>query len=195
VFVGRRQISGTSPYAANLMRQLAHVLWHSGDAPDLPDAFWVGVQAAWFTAHAATVVQPLLDAGYDVIVDGWVYKFFSKLLLQGYTPHDLDVIFARVRMPDVVVLLTADLGALYDRRRAQFRPAELGMHAGYPVLNRDTFIDYQQRGLHHLRARADQHGWPTVPLDPHRSVDDTVAVLAPLVASLRAGRRSLGARP
>jgi hypothetical protein len=98
-------------------------------------------------------------------------------------------------MPDAVVLLTADLGALYDRRQAQFRPAELGMHAGYPALSRDTFVDYQQRGLQHLRAFAEQNGWPTVPLDPHGSVEDAVAVLAPLIESVRTRCRSVGARP
>lgn len=195
VFVGRRQVSGTSAYAANLMRQLAHVLWHSGDAPDLPDAFWVGVQAAWFTAHATAVVQPLLDADYDVIVDGWVFKFFSKLLLQGYTPHDLEIIFARVRMPDTVVLLTADPAALYDRRHAQFRPAELGMHAGYPTLNRETFIDYQRRGLDQLRTLALERSWPTVALEPHGRVDDAISVLAPLVASYRNRCEPVNAHP
>lgn len=102
------------------MTHLAPMLWHSGDEPDLPDSFWVGLQAAWFTAHAETVLQPLLSAGYDVIVDGWLYKFWSKLLIQGYTQRDLDIIFARVRMPDAVVLLTTDINSLFDRRR--FRP-------------------------------------------------------------------------
>src|SRR5262249_23149832 len=40
VFVSRRQTSATSDDSATIMRQLARVLWHSGDAPDLPDAFW-----------------------------------------------------------------------------------------------------------------------------------------------------------
>lgn len=185
-YVARRQISGTSAYSARLMRQLSTVLWHSGDAPDLPDAFWVPLQAAWFTAHATTVLDPLLAAEHDVIVDGWVYKFFSKLLLQGYPLADLDVIFGRVRMPDAVVLLTADIGGLYDRRQAQFRPAELGMHAGYPDLNRDTFVDYQQRGLAHLLSFSNRPGWSTVHLDSTSTVEQSVAAITPLVAELRA---------
>lgn len=189
VFVSRRQISATSSYAAGIMNQLSSVLWHSGDALDLPDAFWVGVQAAWFTAHASTVVQPLLAAGYDVIVDGWTYKFFSKLLLQGYPDTDLQAIFRRVRRPDAVVLLTADIGALYDRRQARFRPAELGMHAGYAELGRDTFIDYQQQGLDNLRIYAARHDWHTVALDPSASVDDSVTALTPVLTEVRAAAR------
>ncbi|GLY99800.1 hypothetical protein [Actinoplanes sp. NBRC 103695] len=195
VFAGRRQISATSAYAANVMSQLANVLWHSGDARDLPDAFWVGVQAAWFTAHAGTVVRPLLDAGHDVIVDGWTYKFFSKLLVQGYTESDLHTIFARVRMPDTVILLTADPGALYDRRQGDFRPAELGMHATHSTLGRDTFIDYQQQGLHHLHRFADAYGWSTVALDPTASILGNTDRLAAVLAELRSNPATASDQP
>lgn len=185
VFVARRQVSGTSAYSARLMEHLSTVLWHSGDSLDLPDAFWVPVQAAWFTAHAATVLDPVLAAGYDVIVDGWVYKFCSKLLVQGYPQSELDVIFGRVRRPDAVVLLIADIGSLFDRRE-QFRPAELGMHAGYSELARQTFVDYQQQGLDNLISFAQRHGWHTVHLDPTWTTDATAAALRPLISDLRA---------
>jgi dTDP-4-amino-4,6-dideoxygalactose transaminase/thymidylate kinase len=183
VFVPRRQISATSPYAASLMRQLATMLWHSGDAPDLPDTFWIGLQAAWFTAHGEAVLAPLLDSGHDVIVDGWIYKFWSKLLLQGHTQTDLEVIFQRVRFPDAVVLLAANPADLYDRGR-HFRPAELGMHAGYSELNRDTFIDYQRAGLQHLHGYAERHNWTVVDLDPAAAREQSAARLATVIAQL-----------
>ncbi len=187
VFVSRRQISATSTYAATLMEHLSIMLWHSGDAPDLSDAFWVSLQAAWFTAHTETVVGPLLDAGFDVVVDGWLYKFFAKLLLQGFTEPDLAVIFDRVRMPDAVMLLQADVRTLYDRRR-DFRPAELGMHASYGELNdlgRDTFVDYQTKTALNLQAFADRHGWHTAQLDPDEPIPATSERLAPIMAELR----------
>lgn len=187
VFVPRRQVSATSAYAATLMAHLSTMLWHSGDAPDLSDAFWVSLQAAWFIAHAETVVGPLLTAGFDVLVDGWLYKFFAKLLLQGFTEPDLAVIFDRVRMPDAVLLLQADVGAVYDRRRA-FRPAELGMHAGYGALDdlsRDTFVDYQTRTALNLQVFADRHGWHTAQLDPDEPIPATAQRLIPIMAELR----------
>ncbi len=186
-FVSRRQISATSTYAATLMEHLSTMLWHSGDAPDLSDAFWVSLQAAWFTAHSETVVGPLLDAGFDVVVDGWLYKFFAKLLLQGFTEPDLAVIFDRVRMPDAVILLHADAGAVYDRRQ-DFRPAELGMHASYGGLDdlgRDTFVDYQTRTARNLRAFAEQYGWYTAQLDPDEPILATARRLAPIMAEVR----------
>jgi thymidylate kinase len=186
-FVSRRQISATSTYAATLMEHLSTMLWHSGDAPDLSDAFWVSLQAAWFTAHTETVVGPLLDAGFDVIVDGWLYKFFAKLLLQGFTEPDLAVIFDRVRMPDAVMLLQADAGAVYDRRQ-DFRPAELGMHASYGDLDdlgRDTFVDYQTKTAANLLTFAERHRWHTVELDPDEPIPATARRLAPTMAELR----------
>jgi hypothetical protein len=183
VFVPRRQISETSAHARELMEHLAVMLWHSGDPPDLPDSFWVGLQVSWFTAHGTAVLEPLLAAGHDVIVDGWFYKFCSKLLIQGYTQDSLEVIFARVVVPDAVVLLTADLGELFDRRQ-EFRPAEMGMHAGYRVLNRATFIDYQQAGLDRLRAYAKRLGWPVVWLDA-ASPETSAAELSDLISRFR----------
>lgn len=187
VFVPRRQISATSTYAATLMEHLSAMLWHNGDSPDLSDAFWVSLQAAWFTAHTETVVEPLLDSGFDVIVDGWVYKFFAKLLLQGFAEPDLAVMFDRVRMPDAVLLLQADVGAVYDRR-GDFRPAELGMHADYGELGdlgRDTFVDYQTRTALNLQMLADRHGWRTARLDPDEPIPATAHRLAPIIAELR----------
>jgi thymidylate kinase len=186
VFVSRRQVSCTSAYAAKVMDRIATVLWHSGDSPDLPDAVWVHTQAAWFTAHSATVLEPLLAAGYDVLVDGWVYRFFGQLVEQGYAQADLDVIFARVRTPDAVLLLTADLAAIYRRRRSGFRPAELGMHAGYSGLGRDTFVDYQRRGLRRLLAYAARPNWLTVELGADGTAEENAAVIAPALAGLRA---------
>ncbi len=184
VFVPRRQVSATSTYAATLMEHLSTMLWHSGDAPDLSDAFWVSLQAAWFTAHTEMVIGPLLNAGFDVLVDGWFYKFFAKLLLQGFAEPDLAVIFDRVRMPDSVLLLQADVGAVYDRR-SDFRPAELGMHAGYADLNRGTFVDYQTRTALNLQKLADRHGWRTAHLDPDEPIAATADRLAPIIADLR----------
>jgi|GEM_PF-5312990 len=183
VFVPRRQVCGTSDYARTIMQKLSDVLWHSGDSPDLPAAFWVGLQAAWYNALRTAVLEPLLTSGHDVIIDGWWFKFFSKLRLQGYAQGDLDVVFGTVSQPDAVVLLAADLGALYDRRQ-DFEPRELGMHAGHIELNRSSFISYQQDGLRFLKGYAVQFGWPVLHLDPTQSVCDTLGLLAPTIGDL-----------
>ncbi|MFD0200685.1 MULTISPECIES: dTMP kinase [Saccharothrix] len=172
VFVSRRARSGTSPFAATLMEHLAQMLWHSGDSRDLEPAFWVTLQASWFTAHSTCVIGPVLDSGHDVVVDGWYYKFWSKLLGQGFRRDDLETVFAGVREPDRVILLDADVAAVFDRR-ADFRPTELGLHAGYRGLDRDSFIDYQGRGLTVLREMARGLGWTTLTVTAGETVPET----------------------
>jgi len=173
VFVSRRQISGVSAYAGKLMDHLATVLWHSGDSADLPDSFWVSLQASWFSAHGSTVVEPLVAAGIDVIVDGWIYKLWSKLLIQGYRLPELETMFGRVLRPDLVVLLDADAEILFDREQRTFRPSELGMHASYTELNRATFVEYQRGGMDNLRDFAGKFGWATMKVGPAESVEGT----------------------
>ncbi|WP_326580824.1 hypothetical protein OIE69_42460 [Actinacidiphila glaucinigra] len=170
LFISRRQESLTSEYSAKLMKQAATMLWYSGDSTDLPPSFWVTLQASWFTAHSETVLRPALEAGYNVIVDGWFYKFWSKLLAQGYRLEQLETIFDGVRIPDVVVLMETDVGSVFDRR-STFQPRELGMHAGYSRLSRETFIEYQERGLANLREFGSRWNWRRFDLPPGEEVD------------------------
>lgn len=180
LFVSRRTVPSGDGFAANLMRQNANMLWHSGDATDLSAEFWVTLQASWFTAMTDAVLNPLLQAGYDIVMDGWMYKFWSKLLNQGYTQNDLLTIFRGARVPDHVVLLDPDVRAVYDRGR-DFRPTELGMHVGYRELNRHSFIDYQARGLRNLHVLAARLGWSTLSISSEESVEATSARLRELL--------------
>jgi thymidylate kinase len=185
VFVSRRQVSATSDYSASLMRHIATMLWHSGESRDLPDSFWATLQASWFSAHSATVVAPLLSARLDVIVDGWTYKFLSKLILQGHQPRDLDTVFAHVLTPDEVILLSADPATLYRRRRGRLRSSEMGLYAGYEGLGRETFVDYQgrsQRQLSDMAARAD---WRRLHVGPDEPVSETEIRLRAILDDVR----------
>lgn len=156
--IDRRQVSTSSKYATTLMEPLARMLWHSGDAPDLSDNFWAHLQASWFTAHGEQVITPALTAG-PVLVDGWYFKLASRLTGQGWSTNEITHLFSRVRRPDHTVLLDVDPVLLWERKAHQLRPAELGMHGTYPTLGRDSFLDYQQRGLQCLRDMAAADGW------------------------------------
>jgi len=181
VFVSRRQPSLTSPFAKRLMDHLSMMLWHCGDERDLSDSFWLAAQVAWFTAHTETVIGPLLAEGHTVLVDGWIYKFQAKLLLQGHSQSTLDTMFRSVREPDAVILLEGDAGHLYDRK-AEFRDRELGMHAGYAQLNRETFVEYQTKAASNLRRYADRPSWHVFEVGIDEGPAATAARLAPLVA-------------
>jgi dTDP-4-amino-4,6-dideoxygalactose transaminase/thymidylate kinase len=183
--VSRRQTATGSPFAGRLMRHLADMLWDSGDATDLSDAFWVHSQAAWFIAHAEQVVAPALAEGH-VIVDGWYYKLWSKLLMQGYSRGELDELFVRVPAPDEVILLDVDPAVVWRRKADIFRPTELGMHAGFAAdtLGEKTFLEYQSEGLVNFRKFANEYGWTVLQVPGDHDETETAKELSTLVGGL-----------
>lgn len=187
VFVSRRQISQTSVYSRELMQLLATMLWESGDDPVLPDTFWARLQASWFTAHSATVIGPLLDAGFDVITDGWLGKVSANLLTQGrHSAADLEVLFAPVRMPDVTVLLRVDPATAWARR-CSLRPSEMDMNAGAGLTGaaRMSFLDYQGRILTTLGRLAVEQRWAVLPVGAEEALEQTAHRLSTLVADFQ----------
>ncbi|MFB8086914.1 aminotransferase class I/II-fold pyridoxal phosphate-dependent enzyme [Streptomyces sp. NPDC055992] len=179
-YLSRRQVSTVSEYTAKLMNPMAQMLWHSGDATDLPDHFWAHLQASWFAAHSEQVVAPALSDG-PVLVDGWYYKLASRLAGQGWTDCEIDQLFAKVRVPDHVIMLRVEPEQLWERRSQDLRPAELGMHGSYAELGKESFIDYQGRGLVRLDGLAHRHGWTIVEVAAGESEDETVQRLVSVV--------------
>ncbi|WP_327073227.1 thymidylate kinase [Kitasatospora purpeofusca] len=193
--IDRRQVSTSSKYATTLMEPLARMLWHSGDAPDLSDNFWAHLQASWFTAHGEQVITPALTAG-PVLVDGWYFKLASRLTGQGWSTNEITHLFSRVRRPDHTVLLDVDPVLLWERKAHQLRPAELGMHGTYPTLGRDSFLDYQQRGLQCLRDMAAADGWHVLTVPAGEDLPTTTDRVAALLADLLTNSPSTsGERP
>ncbi|MCX5402282.1 aminotransferase class I/II-fold pyridoxal phosphate-dependent enzyme [Streptomyces sp. NBC_00102] len=182
-YLSRRQVSTASAYAATLMRPMAQMLWHSGDATDLPDHFWAHLQSSWFTAHGEQVVAPALEDG-PVIVDGWYYKLASKLAGQGWAEYEIDQLFAKVRTPDHVIMLRVEPEQLWERRSEDLRPAELGMHGAYPELGEESFLDYQGRGLERLVALSRRHGWTVLDVPAGEPEDETVQRLVSIIEDL-----------
>lgn len=176
VWLSRKQPTLTCAYTHQLMLRLAQVLWELGSDPVLPDRFWAEVQAAWFTAYSATVLEPLLEAGFDIVVDGWIGRISTHLLTQGgHTPADLETLFAQVRRPDRTVLVDVDPSITWQREHTD-KPTDLGMHTG--TGNGDPQQDhhaYQWRTLQALRAAAATHGWHVLPVEGGETPDDTAA--------------------
>lgn len=181
VFVSRRSVSTVDEFSRHLMTQNANMLWNSGDATTLSPAFWVTLQASWFTALSDTVIRPLLAEGATVVVDGWFYKFWSKLLNQGYSVAELEVIFGGAARPDHVIVVDPDVGEVFDRGR-DFRPSEMGMHAGFGNLNRQTFIEYQAAGRERLLEFAQRWTWTVLPVDHGEPLARTAERVKQIVA-------------
>ncbi|AYF75286.1 aminotransferase class V-fold PLP-dependent enzyme [Nocardia yunnanensis] len=201
VWVSRKQPAVTDTNSAMVMARLAEVLW--GDVADpaaLPDSFWAATQAAWFTAFSSAVLAPLLDAGFDVLVDGWIGRISTQLLAQGnHSSAELAVLFAHVRRPDVTVLVDVDPAVTWQRH-AEVKPGDLGIHAGADITQaRAAFTDYQQRTRTGLCLAAAEHSWPILHVGATETAEQSAqrlaALLVPLTSADSDGSAGAGRAP
>jgi thymidylate kinase len=182
-FVSRRTIASSSPFVRRIMGLLSDILWNSGDSRELPAEFWISAQAAWFSALSEHGVRPKLDLGRTVLVDGWVYKFFARLELQGHDFARLARAFAGALRPDQVILLDVDVGTVIARGR-QMRPTELGLHAGLDPCRETSFAAYQAKVLRNLQRYGSAFDWATLEVGAAEAEADTGARLAREVQSI-----------
>lgn len=178
-FFARKHVCEAPRVVHDTTANLADLLWSRGDCRDdnlLPPAFWLHLQAAWYDAYSACLLDSILPGRSAVIVDGWYYKFMAKLLLNGFMQTELDAVFSHARKPDAVILLDVDAANIWNRDRV-FNQSELGLHQGYSNLGEDSFIRYQRKVFMRLRQFADAQGWDVVSLDPAASADANAAQL------------------
>ena len=71
----RKDIESNSNFVSSIARKLSEIMWYSGDGTDLSPTFWIYLQGAWHTLVAETVVSK-----GNILIDGWYFKFFSKLV-------------------------------------------------------------------------------------------------------------------
>lgn len=173
LFVSRRCVPDDPPLVHRAMERLSEILWGIGDGLELDAEFWLNVQAAWFVA-LSTHIRPMLVAGRSVVVDGWTYKFFAKLEIQGYSRAALDARFTSALVPDRVILISRPINVLDERTR---RPTEQGLHAGYTSLGTESFRDYQTKIYERLKYYAAQSRWDNLEIGHSASVDDATTSL------------------
>ncbi|QIS23602.1 aminotransferase class V-fold PLP-dependent enzyme [Nocardia terpenica] len=185
VWVSRKQPALTGTDTGEVMARLAAVLWTDmADPAALPDSFWAAAQSAWFTAFSSAVLAPLLEAGFDVLVDGWIGRISTQLLAQGnHNPAELAALFGRVRRPDRTVLVDVDPEVAWQRHHT-VTSGDLGIHAGADITHAHTaFTDYQQRTRAGLHRAAAEHGWPILHVEGTDTVEQTAPRLATLLAA------------
>lgn len=164
--VEKQTLELDSPYLQRHMRDLRELIWdHPADDPylELGDLHWVYLQAAWYSAVATCVVQPLLQAGKVVLTDTWAGKFLAKLRMRpGVDFEHARGMFSRLPVPDVVIRLVID-PVLAASRKAGFSVSEAGNHEGRVELSLTGFVEYQSRLSAVLDEFGDALGW--VPLE------------------------------
>lgn len=188
--LSHRRISRREAYAERCMTGVADLLWPRDNTTFdhlLPAEFYVFLKATWYALFSDLVLQPELEGGKTVLVDGWHYKFVAKMTLDGFSEHYLRAIFAHVVKPDLVIMLDADIEGIWDRR-TDFRSHELGLHEGYSELGRQSFLDYQGKVREKLLEMANRRSWEVLGLERGISIDESYARLESLVLHWMEGR-------
>ncbi len=168
------------------MTAVAQMLWPKESTlfdHMLPLDYWLHLQVTWYALFCEFVVRPRLDAGKNLIVDGWYYKFMAKLLVRGLSDEYLSTVFSNIQQPDAVIFLDVDLEAIWDRKN-DFRPHEMGLHHRYPELGRESFLDYQTKILDALRSLATKNNWHCAHLDGTASLEQNTSSIIEIVERL-----------
>ena len=156
IHVKRKQISQMHDFIDSQMLKHNKLLWTEDGSMDhlLPTTYWITLQAAWYILLTNFVIEPLLNEGKNVIVDGWYYKLKARLLLQGEDMEYVENIFKTILKPDIVILLNVEFEKIWERKN-DFRAYEFGKFKNSNTEEkRESFIEYQTNTYKNLEKMA-----------------------------------------
>ena len=178
VFVNRKQVSQINDFIDSQMLKHNKLLWTEDGNKDhlIPVDYWIHLQAAWYILLVNFVIEPLLDAGKNVIVDGWYYKLKARLYLQDQNMDYFDSAFDILIKPDLVILFDVDIKKVWERKK-NFRAYEFGKFKNNDIKEiQNSFIDYQSNTYEKLKEMALNNSWTVVSLNEY-NIDECVKLL------------------
>lgn len=173
-FVSRHTIIADSKFVEPIQKALSAVLWEYPESRDLSSLFWLYLQGAWHVMLGETT----LKAVPNLVMDGWYYKFLSRLIHQGVDQDKIEAVFALAPKPDAVILLNVDPMDAWSRK--PYRLTEMGLHSSVQVDNAaDAFAKYQEGTFRVLSTFAQKFGWTIVNVPAGESAEQTLARVMP----------------
>lgn len=167
VHVKRKQISNINEFIDDQMLKHNKLLWtenHGANDHLLPTKYWITMQSAWYMLLNDFVIEPILNSGKNVIVDGWYYKLVARLKLQNEPEDYVKMVFKPIRKPDLIILLNEDIEVVHDRKN-EFRSYEYGTFKDNDVEeNKANFIKYQSETYANLLKMVESN-WLIVDLN------------------------------
>jgi len=86
-FQRRKDFPSNQPVITKAMDGVSKLLWDRGDCEGdnrLPVSYWLHLQAAWHASSFKCYIELALSNSTNVLLDGWFYKFYAKMLLLCY---------------------------------------------------------------------------------------------------------------
>ena len=185
-FVSKSSPDTQSVYVKEQLSKLRGLIWPDDNGSEhyrLGNEYWLFLMAAWFAALQEDRLGPEREKNDITLFDGWYYRFLIKFVNKGYDQQWLLSLFAKVRDPDMTVLLDVDPVVSW-RRRGQFKEPELGRSDGYTDHALASYCQYQGAIRAGLKGLAAGRGWHVV----RQSEGSTAAGIAGELVSLLLNR-------
>lgn len=133
--------------------------------------------AADFADRLEHEIVPALQAGFIVIADRYMYTAFARNAVMGADPEWTHEVFGMALVPDLVLYLEIDVGALVPRvvRGKGMDYWESGLHLALSSDIFDSFQNYQQRLIAEYNRLAREFGF--IAVDARRPIDEIQAEL------------------
>ena len=138
----------------------------------LGDKHWVLLMASWFSMYEHRILERYKKNYQFIILDNWIYKFWSKLKLSENIDIDiLDKIFSSIHEPDLTFYI--DLEPEYAiKRKSEVNASECGAFFN-SVKDKDLgFITHQKKISSILKIFSKQNNW--VELDGKKTIQDNL---------------------
>jgi thymidylate kinase len=89
--------------------------------------YWLHTLCAWFELVHQHLIAPELSRGHLVVIDGWYFKHYARLLLaeDPAVAVEAAAAFAALPQPDLIAVLDTPLPQIADRK-ARIKPSERG---------------------------------------------------------------------
>jgi len=108
------------------------------------------LHAADFADRCERQILPLLNGGYLVLADRYVYTAFARDAARGLPPHWLRNLYSFAPVPDITFLFRAPLDVAVSRitaGRPKLKYYEAGMDLGISLDRAESFRIFQERIL------------------------------------------------
>jgi dTMP kinase len=128
-------------------------------------------------------ILPLLDAGYIVLADRYIYTAFARDTVRGCDREWIRQLYSYARRPDVTFFFNVPLNVALKRildGRPQLKHFEAGMDMGYSTDPQESFRIFQ--GNIHREYRRMAGEFPFVKIDATEAPDAQQARVRDIVA-------------
>lgn len=180
-FVIKKKIEHSNSFVLDQYKKVLAINYPSelGENDHLMSAdYWVYLQCLWYTLIFDIRIKPALEKGKTVIVDGWYYKFKSKIRFEIEDEHLLGKVFSMVPQPEKVILLDTDPEIALSRRK-NYAFCEVGGHTGNE-LNNNNFLTFQSKVKNGILDQRDKN-WSAIIVREEWSVEEVASEVNKLI--------------